>query len=259
MTLGEYSALATAQTPALIIYVIDISRSMMLPLGGKRRIDVVRDALQRNLQRMVFLSTRGNRVSPRYHIAVLAYSQYVYELTHGIQPIDHLASLDVPQLQPESLTDTYAAFLEVENLLKQHIDRYETSPAPLICHLTDGEHNSEKDPLEVVKRIRAMRVRDGAVLVENIYINNTSVLVNDWGSDMRNWQGITANTQFTNDDSGKYAHVLRKMSSPIPASYRRVMNEQGYHIAPDAMMMLPGHDLALLEMGFVMSASTRIR
>jgi len=37
------------------------------------------------------------------------------------------------------------------------------------------------------------------------------------------------------------------------------MQENGYNIASDAIMMLPGHDLALIEMGFVMSSSTRIR
>jgi hypothetical protein len=35
--------------------------------------------------------------------------------------------------------------------------------------------------------------------------------------------------------------------------------QQGYRIAPNSVMMLPGMDLSLIEMGFVMSAATRIR
>lgn len=256
--IGEYTAMATATSPALIVYLIDISRSMNLKIGQQRRIDVVRDALARNLERMVFLSTRGNRVSPRYHIAILAYSQKVYDLIDGIQPIDKLASIEVPRFETDALTDTYTAFLRVEEVLQANLHRYEAScPAPLVCHLTDGEYNG-KDPSDVVKRIRGMRVKDGRVLVENIYINDTSMIIGNT-SNLRQWSGITPGTVFTDDNAGRYAQKLRNMSSPIPDAYRKVMQENGYNIASDAIMMLPGHDLALIEMGFVMSSSTRIR
>jgi hypothetical protein len=257
MTYGEYTQLATATTPALIIYVIDISRSMTLPLGNKRRIDLVRDALSVTLRRMVFLSTRGSRISPRYHVAILAYSQSVYDLIGGIQSIDRLATLEVPALQTDTLTDTALAFERVEELLQANLHRYQNCPAPLICHLTDGEFNGS-DPAPIVKRIRDMRVQDGKVLVENIFINDKSMVVGGIG-DLKSWPGITPNTQFTDDNIGHYAAHLRNMSSPLPPSYHAVMAEQGYRISSNAIMMLPANDLALIEMGFVMSSSTRIR
>jgi hypothetical protein len=36
-----YEILATSMTPALIIYLIDVSASMTRSLGGEKRIDVV--------------------------------------------------------------------------------------------------------------------------------------------------------------------------------------------------------------------------
>ncbi len=257
MTFGEYTQVATATTPALIVYLIDISRSMTLPLGNKRRIDVVRDALAVTLRRMVFLSTRGSRISPRYHVAVLAYSTNVYDLIGGIQSIDRLANLDVPQFQTDTLTDTAMGFRRVLEVLQANLSRYANSPAPLICHLTDGEFNGE-DPSPIVKQIRSLRVNDGSVLVENIFIND-KVMISGGIGDLRTWQGITTATRFTDDNIGKYAALLRNMSSPLPTSYHSVMNEQGYRISPSAIMMLPGTDMSLIEMGFVMSSSTRVR
>ena len=52
---------------------------------------------------------------------------------------------------------------------------------------------------------------------------------------------------------------LQPYTLPLPASYHSVMMQQGYRIAPNSVMMLPGMDLSLIEMGFVMSAATRIR
>ena len=257
MSYGEYTQVATATTPALIVYLIDISRSMTLPLGNKRRIDVVRDALAVTLRRMVFLSTRGSRISPRYHVAVLAYSTSVYDLIGGIQSIDRLANLEVPQFQTDTLTDTALGFRRVAEVLQANLPRYANGPAPLVCHLTDGEFNGD-DPAPVVRQIRSMRVNDGAVLVENIFINDR-VMISGGIGDLRTWQGITPSTRFTDDNVGRYAAHLRDMSSPLPASYHAVMNEQGYRIAPNASMMLPGTDMSLIEMGFVMSSATRIR
>jgi hypothetical protein len=257
MTYGAYAQLSTATTPALIVYLIDISKSMGLPIGNKRRVDIVQEALSVALRRMVFLSTRGSRISPRYHVAIYAYSERVYDLVGGIQPIDRLASLEVSKLELDTTTNTALGFQHVEELLKEHIGRYQTCPAPLVCHLTDGQFTGN-DPAPIVKRIQSLRVNDGAVLVENIFLNDKMLVVGGIG-DLKSWSGITQDTRFTDDDDGRYAHHLRGLSSPLPASYHSVMMQQGYRIAPNAVMMLPGMDLSLIEMGFVMSAATRIR
>ena len=95
-------------------------------------------------------------------------------------------------------------------------------------------------------------------VVENIFLNDKLLVVGGIG-DLKSWAGITPDTRFTDDDDGRYAHHLRSLSSPLPTSYHSVMMQQGYRISSNAVMMLPGIDLSLIEMGFVMSAATRIR
>jgi len=56
---GSYARLATASTPALIIYVLDVSASMSQSLGTQRRVDVVREALNAALAQLSALAAAG--------------------------------------------------------------------------------------------------------------------------------------------------------------------------------------------------------
>lgn len=244
-----YTALATSQTPALIIYLLDVSASMEDHINGKPRIEVVMNALEVAIQQMVFRSTKGGRVSPRYRIAMLAYSDKVYDILDGVKTIDEVASLGVPELGTVRGTDTALGFLEVEKLLKRELPLLGDAPAPLVCHMTDGEYTDD-DPEPIVSRIMDMRCSDGPVLVENIFISDN--VIDEEILDPLEWPGITSETPMLNE----YAEKLKDMSSPLPESYRLVMKENGYGISSGALMMLPGQSSELIEMGFVMSGST---
>jgi hypothetical protein len=246
-----YEILATSQTPALIIYVLDVSGSMSYTLKERPRIEVVMDALGATLQQMVFRCTKGGQISPRYRIAMYAYSDAVYDILGGVMTIDQLANLGVPDLSTMRSTATDLAFLQVEQLLMRELPMLTNCPAPLVCHMTDGEYTGA-DPEPVVRRIMAMGNPDGNVLVENIFISDN--LLSEPVLDPTTWQGVTFQTQLRN----KYANTLRSMSSPLPESYRIMMAESGYNIAPNAVMMLPGMSPELVEMGFVMSMSTPV-
>ena len=248
----EYLTMATQKTPAFIIYLLDVSGSMARKMGEKRRIEVVMDALGVALKQMVFRSTKGGRMSPRYRIAMLAYSDHVYDLLGGIKSIEQVARLGVPDLSPQRSTETARAFLEAEKILQEELPGLQSCPAPLICHMTDGEYTGA-DPEPIVRRIMAMGVPDGRVLVENIFISDR--IVGDTPDDLTNWPGITPETALTN----KYAAKLRNLSSPIPESYQAVMVEFGYNLGPDAHMLFPGHSEELVSLGFQMSAATPVR
>ncbi len=247
-----YSVLATSRTPALVIYVLDVSASMTQPLGDKRRIDVVMDALTVALRQMVFRSTKGGRLSPRYRIAMLAYSDHVYDLLDGIRTVEEVAQLGVPDLSPMRTTDSAKAFAQAEKMLDAELPNLLGGPAPLVCHMTDGEYTGA-DPEPIVRRIMAMNVPDGNVLVENIFISDT--ILPETSIDPSKWPGILPDTNLTNE----YARTLRDMSSPIPESYRAMMRENNYQLAPDALMLLPGISPELVAMGFQMSAATPVR
>jgi hypothetical protein len=247
-----YTTLATNQTPALIIYLLDVSASMVQPLGERRRIDVVSDALSMAFRQMVFRSTKGGRLSPRYRIAMFAYSDQVYDLLDGVRSIDEVVIRGVPELSPMRTTDTAAAFARTEQVLLSVMGRLHASPAPLVCHMTDGEYTGA-DPVPVVERIMRLSVPDGPVLVENIFISD-KVLAGPV-PDTAQWPGILPDTVL----SSEYAEVLRRLSSPVPDSYRTMMREHRYQLAPGALMLFPGTSLELVALGFQMSAATPVR
>ncbi|HPL81398.1 MAG TPA: vWA domain-containing protein [Anaerolineaceae bacterium] len=247
----SYSILATSQTPALIIYALDVSGSMSLKLNGRPRIEVVMDALSATLQQMVFRCTKGAQISPRYRIAMYAYSDQVYDILGGIMTIDQVAALGVPVLSVMRTTATDLVFQEIEALLHRELPHMQNCPAPLVCHMTDGEFTGA-DPQPIVERIKAMGNNDGNVLVENIFISDN--ILPYAVPDPSVWGGVDDRTQL----NGKYAHKLRSMSSRLPEGYRVMMSENGYAIQPNAYMMLPGMSPELVQMGFVMSMSTPV-
>ena len=247
----SYEILATSKTPALIVYLLDVSGSMTEKLGDKRRIDLVMGSLGTMLRQMVFRSTKGSRVSARYRIAMYAYSDHVYDLLNGIKGVDQVAQLGVPELTPMRSTDTAGGFAQVEKLLSQELSGLSQCPAPLVCHMTDGEYTGA-DPEPIVHRIMSMSIPDGNVLVENIFISDN--ILSDKINDPCQWSGVLSNTKLRSD----YARKLRALSSPLPDGYRVMMRESGYNIAESAAMMIPGMTPALVEMGFVMSMSTPI-
>ena len=246
-----YNVLATSQSPALIVYVLDVSGSMSNLMNGRKRIDVVTDALFAALQEMVFRSTKGGRVAPRYRVAMYAYSDDVYDILGGIKPIDQVAQMGVPELQTLRATDTARAFTQVEQLLQYELQNIGNCPAPLVCHLTDGEYTGS-DPEAIVRRIMSMSNPDGNVLVENLFISDQ--VLSQPISNVNTWPGVTPGTALNSD----YAKKLRSISSPLPPTYRTVMAERGYAVESDAFMMLPADRQELVEMAFTMSMSTPV-
>jgi hypothetical protein len=241
-----YEVLATSDTPALIIYLLDVSGSMNLQFGNMRRIDVLMDALSEVIRKLIYRSTKGAIISSRYRIAMIAYSDEPYDLLEGVKPIDYLATLGVPELMPMRLTSTARAFAAAEQILLAELRANEHCPAPLVCHLTDGEYTGE-NPEPIVRRIQAMRVPDGPILVENIFISDS--VVPEAIDNPHEWRGILPETVLTSD----YARRLRAMSSPLPETYRERLRAEGYRLDPGALMMLPGQSVDLVSLGFQMS------
>lgn len=246
-----YEIEATSMTPMLVIYLLDMSASMGSLLGDRRRIDIVGDALQAVFNQMVFRSTKGGTIRPRYRVALYAYSDKVYDVFNGIKTIDQVAQM-TPELTTLRTTDTAKAFRQAKRLLEAELPKLGECPAPLVCHLTDGEYTGD-DPEPVVREIRQMKTPDGPVLVENIFISDR--LLSEPIEDIYRWPGIRPSTRLEN----RYAMKLQAMSSPVPQTYRAMMLEMGYSIAENALMFFPGTSPDLVEMAFQMSAATKVR
>jgi uncharacterized protein YegL len=244
-----YAKVATAKTPALIIYLIDVSGSMATELDGAPKIEHVNQAIEKVLIKMVERSTRGEIISPRYKLAIAAYSTQVSDILGGVQTIDQVAQKGVPVVAPSHTTDTAAAFEWARDLLKQELPKMNGLPAPMICHLTDGKYTGA-DPQPIAQEIMQMGNDDGNVLIENIYVD--SDLTKTAITDPEQWTGIHDVSQL-NDP---YAQKLFNMSSPLPQRYAEVILEEGYNLRPNVKMLIPATSKELIELAFAMSGAT---
>jgi hypothetical protein len=242
---------ATTTTPALIIYLLDVSGSMAEPCGGTTKIEALNAAMKRHVIKMVQRSTKGATISDRYHIAMFAYSNQPQDVLGGIKKISELVASGIPALSPMELTGTAEAFAEAEKLLQSVIGNYQDCPQPLVCHMTDGLYNTS-DPYPIAKRILQMSVNDGNVLVENIFLSDNALVTPI--TDVKSWMGVTDTSELQDDYSKKLFH----MSSILPAEYQVAMKGMEFSILPGAALLLPGNSPELLELGLAVSGMTGI-
>ncbi len=257
MVTGQYLQPATRLTPALVIYLIDASASMnelcgpSLPMS---KVELVNAALREGIKAMVLRSMRDNRVQPRYHVAMLAYSTTVLDLLQGVRTLPELMRVGGP---PELIaggeeTDTAAGFKAVEELLNRYLENYRGSPAPLVCHLTDALRTTQ-DPAPIVQRIQKMSVNDGPVLVENILMSEK--LLRKPVSNWQQWGGVHRPKDITDE----YARLLFSLSSPIPETYRENINRSaGYQLQKGAALFFPGSQTELMRLAIAASSATQV-
>jgi hypothetical protein len=242
----HYQTVPSGLTPALVIYLLDVSASMSQQFGEKSRIEVVFNALQKTIERLLHSPTKGDTIVSKYRFAIYTYSHKTIDLLNGVKTAAEIGHVSVPILVPLDMTDTAGGFLTVERLLEQELPNIQDCPAPLVCHILDGEYNGP-DPIPIIERIQEMSVNDGNVLVENIYIAR-DLLIEPVQS-IENWLGIRNTTQIRSH----YARELVEVSSTIPDNYHSNMIKMGYDIARDAKMFVPGVIPELIELGFDLS------
>lgn len=247
---GLYTREASSDAPQLVIYVVDVSESMALPIGDRRRIDVVTATLMAAIRQMVSRSLKGSKIAPRYRVALFAYNDRAHDVFGGVVPVGDVASRGVPTFRPTGVTNTSRALGEVEELLKRELERLSPeAPAPLVCHVTDSKYVG-RDPTKAAERIRGLRVRDGNVLLENVFISDR--VLKTRVADPRRWAGVTRSTKLVDP----YADCLRDMSSELPESYLRGLTQNGYSLTRGALMMLPGETPELVGLALQMSAAS---
>jgi len=251
----QYERYATGDTPALIVYLIDISSSMEEELSqGVKKIDAVHQAIDRVVKRMVRRSMKGEEISRRYRLAMLAYEDNKIDVFNGVQFIGDVVKNKAPRFQPAGRTNTAAAFTWARDLIERELPQMKHCPPPIICHLTDGQFNEGSDPEPIAREIMNMGNDDGKVLIENIYFG-PSAAAGYSASDPKNWTGIKDAASL----SDPYAQALVRMSSPFPDRYMEVISEDKYKVAAGSAMFIPASNEGLLELAFVMSNTTPIQ
>jgi hypothetical protein len=243
-----YTVAATTRTPALIVYLIDISGSMSEKFDGATRIDHVNEAIGNILQRMVQRSTKGEIVAPRYRLGMFAYSDAPVDILGKIATISEVVQKGRPKLSPSNATNTHDAFVAARDLLKRELPNLQGKPAPMVCHLTDGEYTGA-DPQPIAEEIMRLGNDDGQVLIENIYVGS------GFAKPIKKidaWPGIRSE----DDLKDNYAKKLYRMSSPLPESYAEVVEQEGYSLQTGSRMLIPCNSRELIELAFAMSGAT---
>lgn len=129
--MGDYTKEATADNPALMIYVVNISGSMANPFGDHTRMDDVTLNLERVFDAMVRRCTRGLKIRPRYVISIIGYSDDAHSvLPTELMSIDQVAELGRPEFVAEGFTNTADAFQMTLDLLKREVPRRKNDPHP---------------------------------------------------------------------------------------------------------------------------------
>jgi hypothetical protein len=252
-----YETVATQATPALVIYLLDMSVSMNDtvaeegPGAEETKGQLVTRTLTRAIREMVRRSTRGTRPLARYRVAAFAYNHEIRDVFGGARPITDIIQIGVPVMDAAGTTDTAQAFEHAEQLLISMHTELKDCPAPLICHFTDGAYTDES-PLPVAERIQQMTFADGPVLIENIFFDNEALAKPV--TDPYTWPGILSK----DDLASTYAYDLYEMSSLIPESYLRLFTERGYAMQPGARLFFPGGNPDMVEAAFTMSGMTPI-
>ncbi|HEX6869671.1 MAG TPA: vWA domain-containing protein [Micromonosporaceae bacterium] len=252
-----YQTLATQATPALVIYLLDMSVSMNDAVDeeseepSESKSELVTRTLSRAIREMVRRSTRGTQPLARYRVAAFAYNDEIHDVFGGARPITEVIQIGVPVMTPSGTTDTAKAFEHAEQLLISMHGELQDCPAPLICHFTDGSF-TDTSPLPVAERIRQMTFPDGPVLIENIFFDAGALAKPV--TDPYTWPGI-----LTKEDlASTYAYDLYEMSSVIPDSYLSLFSERGYAMQPGARLFFPGGNAEMVEAAFTMSGMTPI-
>ena len=253
----DYSNSATSKTPAHIIYVLDASGSMgsEMPGTNKRKIDFISDILEEVAYQVYLRSRRGNVVSERYRLAVLAYNNVVTDVTNGdyisvkefIQGITEFGDLG------NSATNTIEVMRKTKDLLKKTISKIDPRyPPPIVCHLTDGEFTKEYgDPSGLMDEIMNLETPDGKVLLQNIYLGDQ--ILSKPILDTKEWIGVS-NAHELND---QYSKFLYNHSSLWPDRYIEYFNkEYKFKINPKTRMFFPANDVDTIKMAFTASTAT---
>ena len=249
----NYSNIASADYPGLIVFLIDVGKGMNTKIYDKPAIEYVNENLSLCIQEIVGRSMRQDVIRPRYRVACFAYSDKIIDLFQKAQPIDEVAEKGLPDLILRNKTsDTYHALSFVGRFVEEYLSKLDSksmnySPAPLVCHVISKEYPGQ-NPEKLARNIMSIRTPDGNVLLENVLIDNESILLPPVA--INYWKGV----QQINELATSHARQLYRMSSPLPGIYRETINMQiGLHLMPGARMLFPGTTPNMMRVSFALT------
>lgn len=197
-----YTAEISRNNPALVIFLIDQSRSMGERLGSgddqRTKAQSVADALNRLIQNIVIKATKSDGVRDYFWISAIGYGHPVGGIlsqfsSHDPVPISKIADTPIRieqrmrfcangettavkfpvWIEPKNYgwTNMCAAFHLACNITKTWTQKLPCGFPPLIFNLTDGG-STDGNPAVPAVELMAMETADGAPIVFNMHISS---------------------------------------------------------------------------------------
>jgi len=258
----------STRNPTCFLFLVDQSGSMNEPFGrdsSKKKKDGVADALNRLLQTLVFRCAKGETILDRYYIGVIGYGDQAATAWggklagRGLVPVseigcnplrivtrtkkmdDGVGGLIEQKVQFPVWFEAVAAgqthMCEALELARKSVAEFVTNCpkcfSPIVVNISDGAA-SDGDPEPGAAAIRALASVGGNVLLFNIHIS------------VHNEEPILFPASEAMLPENKNAHLLYRMSSPLPPEMIRQARSMEFKIADGARGFAFNADLVAL-------------
>ncbi len=245
-----YAAEISRTNPACFVFLVDRSGSMSEPIGGeagKKKADVVADAINRLLQTLVLRCAKAEGVRDYFHVAVVGYGNEVGPALggalagRGFVPVSDIANhpLRVDKrtkkvddgaggvieqtitfplwFEPvaSGMTPMREALAQAQQIVTSFINWSPRSYPPIVLNITDGEANDDPEPAAAA--LRNLTTADGNVLLFNLHVSSS----------------VERPLQFPESEQGlpdDYARLLFRMSSVLPPQAREAARREGVRV-----------------------------
>jgi hypothetical protein len=264
-----YSAEISRTNPSCFLFLIDQSASMEDPFGTegstRPKAQGVADAINRLLQDMVIKCAKSEGVRDYYHVGIIGYGGNVgpafggglagQSLVKVSEIADHPARVEERTKKvddgaggivdqtikfpvwvdavSDGGTPMCEAMEKATDVLNQWVSEHPKAFPPVVIHITDGE-STDGDPKEFMEHLKALKTKDGNVLLFNVHISD-------------NPKAQTMSFPDTaNDLPDQYAQLLFEGASTLTPFMRKVAGEMGFQVSEKTRGFVLNADLPLV-------------
>ena len=242
------------QNPALIVFLLDQSGSMVDNFGGNtlnlRKADGLADAINKILSNLVIRCSRGETIRNYFDIAIIGYGSnsgvdYLLKSDDENKKIINIQELANKPLRIETrkmkTSDGAGGILETDikfpiwfepvaedgtpmclalekasEIINEWIGNFPNSYPPILINISDGQP-TDGDPLPIAERIKGIRTSDGDVLLFNCHLSSTQAMPILYPD----------NVEIIPDDYGK---KMFQMSSILPNKIYKFALAEGFSV-----------------------------
>lgn len=250
-----YNAEISRANPSTFLFLIDRSGSMDDPFGGdggRKKADLVADAINRLLQNLVIKCAKEEGIRDYFYVGVIGYGDKVGPALAGPLAGRDLVSISELGNSPARIeervkkvedgagglvdqtirfpvwfdpaahgaTPMCQALVQAHDVLARWIPQHPDSFPPIVINLTDGEA-TDGNPAMPASALRSLKTSDGNVLLFNICLSSK-------GAQPTEFPG--APDQLPDE----YARLMFEMSSPLTTSMRTIAQQEGLAVTEES-------------------------